>query len=158
MAKQSFITDFEADKNRLCHARYGMIETAGGELVGVQLRRWPFLFSLRELWPVGNRYHAPGEADRCWLYYNQPRSASNFLALKYIVSSHAASYATFRAALRALDRLAAVKGIDAIVCDAANPRLSDRFMKRQGWEPHAPMPWRRNFIRRFYGDYPQHAL
>jgi len=42
------------------------------------------------------------------------------------------------------------------VCDAANVRLSDRFMARMGWEPHKPQRWHRNFIRRFYGEYPEH--
>ena len=64
------------------------------------------------------------------------------------------SYRTFRASLKVLDAIAALKQIDAIVCDAANARLSDRFMARQGWEPHKPQRWHRNYIRRFYGEYP----
>jgi hypothetical protein len=78
----------------------------------------------------------------------------NFLALRYIVSTAGTSYRTFRAALTALDAIAELKQIDAIVCDAANMRLSDRLMARLGWEPHKPQRWHRNFIRRFYGVYP----
>ncbi len=78
----------------------------------------------------------------------------NFLALKYVVSTPGTSYRTFRASLKALDAIAALKQIDAIVCDAANARLSDRFMARQGWEPHKPQRWHRNYIRRYYGEYP----
>lgn len=148
------IVDLPGERRRLQAARYGVIETSGGRLTAVHLRPWPTLFALRELWPVGDRYHAPGPADRCRLYYNQPRGSSNFLAVKYIVSTKGTKYATFTAALRVLDAIAEVKHTDAIVCDAANSRLSDRLMQRQGWEPHAPMRWRRNFIRRFYGDYP----
>ena len=59
-----------------------------------------------------------------------------------------ADYATFRAALTALDEIARLKGIDALLCDAANLRLSDRFLARLGWVPHAPMPGHRNFIKR----------
>lgn len=149
-------TSIDASAARLRAARYGVIETSGGRLTEITLRPWPTLFSLRELIPLGDRYHARGPADRCRLYYNQPRSASNFLALKYIVSTHGTSYATFRAALAVLDQIAELKRTDAILCDATNSRLSDRFMQRQGWEPHAPMRWRRNFIRRFYGHYPAH--
>ncbi len=31
-------------------------------------------------------------------------------------------------------------------------------MDRLGWEPHKPQRWHRNFIRRFYGQYPDIAL
>ncbi|MEM9186639.1 MAG: hypothetical protein AAGB00_09115 [Planctomycetota bacterium] len=148
------ITDLASGADALRSRRYGVIETRAGRLSSVQLRPWPTLFSLRELWPVGDRYHALGAPDRCRLYYNQPIGSSNFLALKYVVSTRGTSYRTFRAALAVLDQIAELKRTDAIVCDAANSRLSDRFMRRQGWEPHAPMPWRRNFIRRFYGRYP----
>ena len=48
-------------------------------------------------------------ADRCLLYYNQPRRMPNFLALKYVVSTSGTSYRTFRAALAALDAIAEMK-------------------------------------------------
>ena len=114
------------------------IETIGGRLTAIRLRPWPKLLALPELIPLDPRYHAAGAADRCLLYYNQPRRMPNYLALKYIVSTSGTSYATFRAALHVLDAVAAVKEIDAIVCDAANVRLSDRLMRRFGWEPHKP--------------------
>jgi hypothetical protein len=148
------ICDLDAERERLRARRHGVIETVGGELRAVHLRPWPKLVSLTELWPLGPRYHARGDADRCLLYYNQPRRMANFLALKYVVSTRGTSYRTFRAALKVLDAIAELKRIDAIVCDAANIRLSDRLMARLGWEPHKPQRWHRNFIRRFYGVYP----
>lgn len=135
-------------------SRYGVVETRGGHLMAIHFRPWPKLLSLRELWPVGPRFHARGESDRCLLYFNQPRRCPNFLALRYIVSTHGTSFATFRAALTVLDAVAQIKGTDAIVCDAANLRLSDRVMQRLGWQAHKPQRWHRNFIRRFYGEYP----
>lgn len=152
------ITDLDSGRDAIAARRYGVIETSGGRFVAVHLRAWPKLISMRDLWPVGDDFHEPGPPDRCRLYYNQPQGHASFLALKYVATTRGARYATFLAALRALDRVAAIKGTDAIVCDAANSRLSDRFMRRMGWAPHAPAPWRRNFIRRFYGEYPQHAL
>jgi len=143
-----------ANDVRLRTRGHGIIETAGGEFVALHLRPWPKLVSLPELWPQGLRYHARGTANRCLLYYNQPWRMPNFLALRYVISTNGTSYHTFRAALVALDRIAELKGIDAIVCDAANMRLSDRFMARMGWEPHKPQRWHRNYIRRFYGVYP----
>ena len=148
------ITDWHAGRDELIRRRYGVIETSAGSLVAVHLRPWPKLIAWPEIWPAGPTYHALGEADRCLLYYNQPRRFSNFLALKYIVSTHGTSYATSRAALVALDKIAELKRTDALLCDVANVRLSDRLLRRFGWEPHAPQRWRRNFIKRFYGKYP----
>jgi hypothetical protein len=150
------IFDFATGRERIRARRCGVIETAGGELQAIHLRAVPKMFALPELLPLGPRYHGRGDADRCLLYYNQPRRMPNFLALKYVVTTLGTSYQTFRTALRALDAIAELKGIDAIVCDAANMRLSDRFMARMGWEPHKPQRWHRNYIRRFYGSYPAH--
>lgn len=152
------ITEFDAARERLRTRHYGVIETVGGKLAAVQLRPWPKLVSLRELVPLDDRYHPGGAADRCRLYYNQPWRMPNYLALKYIETTGGTSYATFRAALKVLDAIAELKGIDAIVCDAANLRLTDRVMRRLGWEPHKPQRWHRNFIRRFYGSYPATQL
>jgi len=149
------ITDPDAEHDRILERRHGVIETIGGKLGAIYFRPWPKLISLPEVWPLGSRYHAHGDRDHCLLYYNQPRRMPNFLALKYIVSTSGTSYRTFRAALAVLDRIAELKQIDAIVCDAANTRLSDRLMSRLGWEPHKPDRWHRNFVRRFYGVYPR---
>lgn len=149
------ITNLDDGRERIRARRWGVVETVGGELRAVHLRPWPKLVSLPELVPLGPRYHARGASDRCMLYYNQPRRMPNFLALKYIVSTAGTSYRTFRAALTVLDAIAELKQIDAIVCDASNFRLSDRLMARLGWEPHKPQRWHRNYIRRFYGQYPK---
>jgi len=149
------ILDLDTGRERIRARRYGVIETADGRLRAVHLRPWPKLVAWPEIWPLlGPRYHAAGEPDRCLLYYNQPWRMPSFLALKYIVSTTGTSYATSRAALGVLDQIAEVKRIDAIVCDAANVRLTERLMARFGWQPHKPQRWHRNFIRRFYGSYP----
>jgi hypothetical protein len=148
------ISDLDAGSGQIRARRYGVIETVGGELRAIHLRHWPKIVSLSELWPLGPRYHCRGAADRCLLYYNQPSRMPNFMALRYVVSTAGTSYRTFRAALTVLDQIAELKRIDAIVCDAANIRLTDRLMERLGWEPHKPQRWHRNYIRRFYGVYP----
>jgi len=151
------IHDLDTGRESLRPRRHGVIETRGGALHAIYLRLWPKLVSLPELWPLGVRYHVRGDADRCLLYFNQPRRIPNFLSLKYVVSTAGTSYRTFRAALTVLDAVAEQKRIDAIVCDAANMRLTERLMERLGWEPHKPQRWHRNYIRRFYGVYPQLA-
>ena len=147
------IHDFDAGRERVRARRYGVIETVDGRLRAIHLRPWPKMLALPEVLPLGPRFHAAGESDRCLLYYNQPRRMSNFLALKYVVSTGGTSYRTIRAALVVLDAVAELKRIDAVVCDAANVRLTDRLMARFGWEPHKPQRWHRNYIRRFYGVY-----
>lgn len=148
------IYDLNADRDRLRARSHGVIETTGGQLRAVHLRPWPKLVSWSELWPLRSRYHSAGEADRCLLYFNQPRRMPNFLALRYVVSTSGTSYRTFRATLTILDEIAQIKRIDAIVCDASNLRISDRLLARLGWEAHKPQQWHRNYIRRFYGEYP----
>ena len=94
-------------------------------------------------------------SDRLRLYYNQPLRFPNFLALKFAVSGSETTWATAHRALEVLDEIARIKAVDAIVCDAANFRLSPRMLARHGWEPHAASRWHRNYIKRFYGVYPR---
>jgi len=143
------VTDWNHGQQTVRQRRYGIIETSAGKLVAIHLRPWPKLLTWPEVVPVGPAYHARGQADRCWLYYNQPRRYPNFLALKYIVSTTGTTYATIHAALATLDAIAQLKQTDALLCDASNRRLSNRLLKRYGWEPHKPQRWHRNFIKRF---------
>lgn len=142
------VTDLDSGADRLRARRYGVIESSGGRLVRVTLRPWPHLVSWPELMPVARDWRPGGPADRCRLYYNQPCGHGQFLALKYVACTQGTSYSTFRAALAVLDRVAEIKGSRAILCDAANARLSERFMRRMGWSPHAPRWGHRNFIKR----------
>jgi hypothetical protein len=135
--------------------RYGMIEISCGRLVAIYLRPWPRIVSVVETDWLGRRWHERCPGDRCLLYYNQPRRHSNYLALKYVVSQRDCTLATFRRAATALDEVARIKRSDAILCDAWNERISDRLLAREGWQPHKPQRWHRNYIKRFYGVYPQ---
>ena len=103
----------------------------------------------------GQWFHCNLGGDRCRLFYNQPRGCPNYLALKYAVSGKRTSYSSICCTLAILDEIARLKQTDAIVCDAANLRISDRVLARFGWEPHRPSKWHRNFIKRFYGVYPE---
>ena len=80
----------------------------------------------------------------------------NFLALAYALSARETSMRTVRVGLDVLDEIARLKTSDALLCDAGNWRISQRFMRRWGWEPHCPTAWwHRHFIKRFYGAYPR---
>lgn len=146
---------FGADREALLRGRYGVIETGGGELVAIHLRSWPKIVSVVDAEWFGRRTHDTRPGDRCLWFYNQPRRHSNYLALVYAVSHRDCTFASFRKAAETLDRVAAVKQSDAILCDAWNLRISDRLFRRWGWEPHKPQRWHRNYIKRFYGVYPR---
>ena len=89
-----------------------------------------------------------------WVYYNQPGRWPNFLAVKFAVSARNTSWAS-AAGIGVLDDIAQIKRSDALLCDAANFRLSPRLLAREGWERHTSSRWHRNYIKRFYGSYPQ---
>ena len=152
------VEHWDAAQDLIRRRRYGVIETSAGQLRAIHFRPLPKILSWPEVFPVGPNYHARGRADRCLLYYNQPLSSPNFLALKYMVTTAGTPYASFSAALQILDAIAQLKQSDAILCDASNSRLSDRLLARFGWQAHKPGRWHRNFIKRFYGNYPNIAL
>lgn len=146
---------FGADRQRLRAGRYGIIEVRDGRLHAIHLRPWPKVISALEIETISHRYHENRPGDRCLLYYNQPRRYPNFLALKFVISQRDCRFATCRRAAETLDEVAQVKGTDALLCDAWNLRISDRLFARWGWQAHKPQRWHRNFIKRFYGQYPQ---
>jgi hypothetical protein len=145
---------FGADLARLRRGRYGVIEVVDGQLQAIYLRPWPTLTSALEVEWLGRRYHRNVAGDRCWLYFNQPRRHANYLALKYVVSQRDCRFATLRRAVEMLDEVARVKLSDAILCDVWNLRISARLLARCGYVPHKPERWHRNYIKRFYGEYP----
>ncbi len=102
--------------------------------------------------------HRLRRGNRCWLYYRQPRRLPQFLVLDYVISTRESTLATFRGALGILDDLARLKRSDAILCDVATGRISDRLLARWGWEPHTAGRRHRQFIKRFYGSYPAPAV
>jgi hypothetical protein len=153
------VDDLRAGTDTLRRRPYGVIMMRDERLAAVWLRPWP-------KWIVGLDVPIPGtpsprreQGNRCWLYYNQPWRHRRFLVLKYVVSSRQATLATFHGALVVLDEIARIKQSDAILCEARNPRISDRLLRRWGWQPHFPSSRRRHFIKRLYGQYsdPRHA-
>ena len=148
------IHDLQAGAAVLRRRRYGLVEVADGQLQRIRLRPFPKLISLPGVRWDAWLCHGRRRGDRCWLYYNQPRSCPDFLAVVHAVSTSGTSYRTIRRAASVLDEIARIKRIDAIVCHVANDRISDRLLSRWGWEPHAPRLRGRNFIKRFYGQYP----
>lgn len=148
------ITDLDQGADVLRRRRFGVIETARGQLRRVRLRPWPKLVWLPEVVVLGRFRHGHCSGDRCRLFYNQPQRFPNFLVVKYIISDQGTSYRTFRRTLETLDEIARLKQSDAILCELATWRISREMMTRWGWQPQGVSRWRRHYIKRFYGTYP----
>jgi hypothetical protein len=151
------VTDLRHGADVLRARAYGVIEAEGGRFRRVVLRPYPKLVSVPEILLLGGLYHRRRSADRCRLYYDQPRRFRNFLVVKYVVSGRGTTYRTCWRALDALDEIARLKRTDALLCDLSNWRISREMMARWGWEPHCPSRWHRHYIKRFYGRYPPPA-
>jgi hypothetical protein len=148
------VTDLHAQADVLRARRYGVIEVVDGRLVRVRLRPWPKIVSIPSVLLLGETRRRWLSGNRLWVYYNQPLGYSQFLAVRYVISSRDCTYATARVAARVLDEVARIKGTDALLCDVAFSRISDRLLVRWGWSPHKPQRFHRNYIKRFYGAYP----
>ena len=140
----------------LCRA-YGMIEIKNGVFDQIKFKPWPRIITNLEINSWGHRIHVFGKRkDHCVLYYNQPFFHKNFLALKYIVSNRGTSFASFQLAQKILDLVAKIKCTDALVCEINNERITRRLLERWGWEEHRLDTSGRHFIKRFYGNFPDH--
>ncbi len=148
------ITNLHASATVLGERRYGMVEVLDGRLSRIVLRPLPKRVWLWQTWLAGRLQHPFSTGDRCWLYYNQPLSAPAYLAVPYFVSARDTTLSSIRCAIDTLEQIAALKGCDAILCDVANPRITDRVMRRYGYVSHAPMWLHRNYIKRLYDTRP----
>lgn len=147
------VKDVHAARDQVRERRYGVIVSRQGKLEAIQFRPWPKIISVAEVRFWASRRQDRRPADECLLYYNQPLQHSNYLTLAYIHTSWATPYQTLLAAIRVLDQIAEIKRSDAILCDVTNPRITDRFLHRLGWERHLEQSSRRHWIKRFYGEY-----
>ncbi len=132
---------------------HGVIETSDEQLVSLRLRAYPKLISLPKAIWWGSRVHAHRPGNRCLLYFNQPWGCPDYLTLQYVISRRDTTLATFRLALYVLDRIAEQRHTHAIVADVTNQRISDRCLRRMGWEPHLERSKRRHWIKRFPAAY-----
>lgn len=152
------VRDLAAGAELLARPGHGWVEVAEGRLVGIWLRPWPRRGSWLEtrLWGAWLHQHRPG--DRVRLYFNQFRSLPSYLSLAYARSNRETTLATLHRASAVMDEIARLRRSDALVADFVNARVSDRLLRRWGWEPLPATRWRRPWIKRFYGVYPASEL
>ncbi|NQT40504.1 MAG: hypothetical protein HQ581_23630 [Planctomycetes bacterium] len=143
------VTDLHDGADVLRRRRYGVIEVVDGRLRRIRLRPFPKLISAPEVLLLGRWIHRRRRGDRFLVFYNHPRRHDRFMAVTYTVSNRDSTLASAQQARDVLEEIARLKGIDALLCDVATSRISERLLRRWGWEPHAPVRWHRNFIKRF---------
>jgi len=145
-------TDLNRDQAVIQACPYGVIETRHGQLAAISFRPWPKWVTVAEsTWSAPFR-RSQLTRDRCKLYFNQPRFHPDYLALKFIESSLGTSLATLYQSVRVLDEVARIKRSQAILAHVTNPRISDRLLKRLGWQRHLLHKRGRHFIKRFPVD------
>lgn len=128
-------------------ARAGRIVAESGRVVEVRRRWMPYRASLPEVF--FERTFRPQPPGRCVLDYHLPRRCPGYITLDYVRSGRDTSFASFRAAIFALDRVADLHAAEAIVCHVTTPSLSDRLLRRWGWQQHC-LQWKgRHWIKRF---------
>ena len=142
------VTDVNAGAETLRRRRYGVLEVREGKLHRILLRPYPKMTSLYEVGLASLLNGLRPARDRCLLYYNAPRGCPDYLTLRYLISDRGTSMKTIHTALGTLDEVARLRHADAIVCDAANPRLSHRLMERYGWCRHCEHLRGRHYIKR----------
>lgn len=147
------VTHVSRGSRVLARRRAGRIVIENASLEAVYGRWWPHSGDLLSVcWDTNFR---PLAVDRCELFYNR---AAGFLTLSYVRSGPRTSLSTLYAATLVLDEIARITETNAIVCHVTNARISDRLLKRWGWQPHCLQWSGRHFIKRFYGRYPEIPL
>ena len=146
------VRDLETTPEVVLGGRYGTIQIEAGLLTEVRFRPFPKRVSIWETRGLGAWRHRGRPGDRCQLYFNQPRSIPDLLALIYVESTAQSTLRTIYRGLEVLDQIARLKGCDAIVSDVSNQRISDRMLERHGWVRHCLHLRGRHFIKRFSLD------
>ncbi len=149
------VFDLESGQAAIRRRAYGIIEVNAGRLSRIAFRPWPKIFTADDVLVRSQFSHRWLVRDACRVYFNQPLAHQRYLAIKYIISNFGTQLTTLRCAMLVADEVARIKRVDAIVCHVASSNISDRLMKRLGWARHLENSPRRQFIKRFYGKYPQ---
>ena len=152
------VYDVVADAEKIRSRPYGMIEVVDEQLVAIHLRPWPKLISGIEAKWADSWGKKRSRKNQGQVFFRQPMTHRNYLTISYIVSTLQTSMTTLTLSLAVLDYVAYLKRSDAILAEVSNNRISDRVMKRLGFERHLLESKRRHWIKRFYGAYPKNRL
>lgn len=121
--------------SRAIAIRYGVVEVRNDRAYCIQRRLLPKMPSMFEAWLDARWRRLPDNEVR--LYYNVPYRCEGFMVLAYARSGSRTSLASFRTGLSVLEEIAKLKRLQAIVCHASNPKLTERVMHYFGYTRHA---------------------
>ena len=156
MFRLAAVTDPIQGADQLRRWRYGRIVMRGGALVEIQRRLVCGSVSVAQVWWQAK--YGRQDDDVCWLDYHQPLGMPRFLTLDYVRSGSLAGYKTFVGACHVLDEVARIRDATAIVAHVSNHNITDRLLRRLGWQQHLHHWKGRHWIRRFYDGYPESTL
>lgn len=143
--RRSF-SQLDSNENAISRIRCGRIVMREGRLERIEQHWLRSPVSVAQVWWQAK--FAALEGDVCCLDYHVPRGMSAFVTLDYVRSGDATRYATAIGAFQVLDEIARLRKSYAIVAHVSNSRITDRHLKRAGWERHL-LDWPgRHFIRR----------
>jgi hypothetical protein len=132
--------------------RCGKVVVVDGQLTAVRRRWWPGKASSLRIWFDSNFRHSRG--DCCILHYSGSRAQPGYLTVDYIRSHQGTTLQTLRGSLLVLDQIASQRQAVAIFAHVGTSAISDRLLRRWGWEPHAGRIAGRHWIKRFYEGFP----
>ncbi len=146
------VTDIRDPDQRAAIRRWrrGRITMRGGRLVSLAPRRWTLPTSIARVW--WQQRFRPGDVDQCLLDYRSSR-LGGFIVLDFVQSGPATQLDTFCGACQLLDEVARIREAVAIVAHVSTTAISDRLLRRWGWQPHAHGLGGRHWIKRFYDGY-----
>ena len=156
MFRLDAVTDPIVGADKLRRWRCGRIIMQAGRLVEIQHRLMCGSVSVAQVWWQAK--YGRSDDDVCWLDYHQPFGMPGFLTLDYIRSGTYAGYKTFVGTCYVLDEIARLRSASAIVAHVTNQSISDRLLRRLGWQQHLHQWKGRHWIRRFYDGYPESRL
>ncbi|MCC9658613.1 hypothetical protein [Rhodopirellula halodulae] len=139
-------SSIEANASAISRIRCGRIVTREGQLERIEQHWFANHVSVAQVWWQNQRNSLDG--DVCQLDFHVPWGMKAFVTLDYIRTGNQARYATFIGACNVLNEVARLKNAYAIVAHVTNSNISDRFLKRAGWERHLEDWPGRHFIRR----------
>ncbi len=126
--------------------RYGVIDVHNDCDFSIHRRLFPKMPSRLEAWIDSRWRRLP---DNQWqLYYNAPHRCPGFLVLAYVRAGPNTSVASLRTGLSVLNEIAKIMRMQAIVCEATNPRLTSRVMGYFGYIRHAHQLKGHHYIKR----------
>jgi hypothetical protein len=145
------ITDPTVQAAALARWPAGRIVVRAGRLVEIRCGLLARRASIARVW-WDSRHRVRG-ADQCMLDYHSP-IFGRYLVLDYIAAGHETSLASIRGACVILDEIARIRQAVAIFAHVSTTAISDRLLRRCGWQPHLPGAPGRHWIKRFYDGYP----